>query len=134
MEAKGYILRVATKEWVEQVFSMAIYYTNLRRKWKSEQTILFIHRTNAGDAVVGYGIIESVYSKEELSDEERINCEKQRWNQAIGFKYVVRFEKPLLVKETFLKASKFRGRYAHGLPLSRDQLSSLMSQAELLQR
>ena len=104
VEADGYILRIATKQWVEQVFNLAIYYTSARRKWKSGQTILFVHKTNKGDAVVGYGEIGDIYSVDELSGEERRECEKYGWKKAIEFKYVKKFENPLLIKETCLKA------------------------------
>ena len=69
-KAEGYILRIATNEWVEQVFDLAIYYTGFRRKWRSGQTIMFVHKTDVGDAVVGYGVIENVYETNELSEEE----------------------------------------------------------------
>jgi len=132
-EADGYILRIASKQWVEQVFNMAAYYTSLPRKWKKGQTILFMHKTNNGDAIIGYGIIETVYDKNELSDEEKSECEKYGWKKAIEFSYVIRFEKPLLVKETFLKNTKLRGRYFHGLKLNKQQLQIIITQAEQLQ-
>jgi hypothetical protein len=128
VEIAGYILRIRSDYWVDHVFNMAIYYTNLRRKWKPNQTIIFIHRTSVGDAIVGYGIIENVCEQDELSEEERLGSEE--WKEAIVFKYVVRFEKPLLVKETFLKEPKFRGRYVHGLALGKGKLDSILKQAE----
>jgi hypothetical protein len=130
VEIAGYVLRIMSDYWVDHVFNMAIYYTNLRRRWKPDQTIVFIHRTNAGDAIVGYGVIENVCEQDELSEEERLGSEE--WKEAIVFKYVVRFEKPLPVKETFLKEPKFRGRYVHGLPLSKEQLDSILKLAESL--
>ena len=129
-EAAGYILRIATKQWVDQVFEMAIYYTNIRRKWKTEQTILFIHKTKIGDAIVGYGVIENVYEKDELPEEEKRQCERGGWNRAIEFRYVKQFDTSLLIKETFLKGSKLRGRYFHGLKLTKEQLDNLMAKAE----
>ena len=128
MEIAGYILRIMSDYWVDHVFNMAIYYTNLRRRWKPNQTIIFIHKTNVGDAIVGYGIIENVCEQDELSEEERLGSEE--WKEAIVFKYVVRFEKPLLVKKTFLKEPKFRGRYVHGLALGKGKLDSILKQAE----
>jgi hypothetical protein len=130
VEADGYILRIATKQWVEQVFNLAIYYTSARRKWKSGQTILFVHKTNKGDAVVGYGEIGDIYSADELSGEERRECEKYGWKKAIEFKYVKEFEKPLPIKETLLKDLKLRGKYFHGLSLKKEQLNSIISKAE----
>jgi len=43
--ADGYILRIATEKWVDQVFNLAIYYTGARRKWKAGQTIVFMQIT-----------------------------------------------------------------------------------------
>jgi hypothetical protein len=130
VEAEGYILRIATKQWVEQVFNMAIYYTSARRKWKPGQTILFVHKTSKGDAVVGYGEIGNLYSIDELSEEEKLECKKHGWKKAIEFTYVKEFENPLLIKETFLKDLKIRGKYFHGLPLKREQITSIIEQAE----
>jgi predicted transcriptional regulator len=130
-EAEGYILRIASEEWVRQVFDMAIYYTSLSRKWKEGQTILFVSKTSVGDMVIGYGVIQGVISTDELSEEERRKCEEHDWKRAIEFTYVKRFEKPLPLKKTFLKDSKFRGRYLHGLVISKEQLDSIISQAEI---
>jgi hypothetical protein len=113
---------------------MAIYYTSINRKWRTGQTILFIHRADSGDAIVGYGLVESAYERDELSEEERHECERHGWKRAIAFKYVVEFEKPLQVKGTFLGERRFRGRYCHGIRLSNEQLGLIMTQAEALQR
>ncbi|MGQ9529840.1 MAG: hypothetical protein ACUVQX_00220 [Candidatus Bathycorpusculaceae bacterium] len=131
-EADGYILRIATKDWVERVFDMAIYYTGFRRKWKAGQIILFVHKTALGDAFVGYGEIGNVLKADELSEEERLECEKWGWLKAIEFKYIIRFAKPLPIKETFLKDLKIRGRALHGFPLNKEQLNAIVSFAEKL--
>ena len=132
-EAEGCVLRIASKEWVDQVFSIAVYYTSLRRKWKQGQTIVFLSKTDVGDAVVGYGVVQSVYEKDELSEAEKNQCELHGWREAIEFSYVVRFDKPLLVKETFFRNTKLRGRCFHGYALSREQLKAIIAQAEKLQ-
>jgi len=129
----GYILRIATKEWVDQVFNLAIYYTSSRRNWKTGQRIIFVHKTKIGDAFVGYGEIGNIYASDELSEEERRECEKRRWKKAIEFKYVIRFDKPLPIKETFLKSSKLRGRSLQGFPLNKEQSNLIISQAEHFQ-
>jgi hypothetical protein len=133
-ETAGYILRIATKQWLAQVFERAVYYTGFRRKWIPGKTILFVHRINIGDAIVGYGEIEDAYEIDDLSDMEKRECEKHGWKKAITFKYIMPFEKPLLIKETFLRERKYRGRYMHGLQLGKEQLSMLVSQAERIQR
>jgi hypothetical protein len=126
---EGYILRIVGEELVDHVFDMAIYYTNLNRKWSSGQVILFVHKLEFGDAFIGYGVIERILEKDELCDQERIECERGGWKMAIEFKYVRKLERPLLVKETFLKDSKLRGRFFHGLQLDRVQVESLLKQA-----
>jgi len=130
VEVAGYILRIATKQWVEQVFDLAIYYTSISRRWNPGQTILFLHKTTVGDAFVGYGIIKRLYEKDELSEEDKRECDRYGWRKAIEFTYVVQFEKPLSIRETFLKGSKLRGRYLHGLKLTSEQLGLIISQAE----
>jgi hypothetical protein len=91
---------------------------------------LFLAKTEFGDAFVGYGVIENIYTKEELSEEERIKCEAWGLRKALEFKYVVRFNKPLALRETFLKGSRLHGKYFHGLPLKAEQLKVLINQAE----
>jgi len=132
-EADGYILRIATKEWTDKVFDSAIYYTSFRRKWRVGQTIIFIHKTDIGDAFVGYGMIGNVYDKNELSEEEQRECEKWGWRKALEFKYIIKFDKPLAIKETFLKNLKLSGRYLHGLSLKKEELSAILTQAERLE-
>jgi hypothetical protein len=131
--AAGCILRIASEEWVDQVFSTATYYTGIRRKWQAGQTIVFVHKTGFGDAVVGYGIVEKVRKSDEFSEEERSECDKWRWKEAIEFKYVIRYEKPLRTKDSILGNFKIWGRTLHGFPLSKEQLEAIISQAEQLQ-
>jgi len=129
-EIAGYILRIATKKWVDQVFDSAIYYTSINRKWTRGQTILFVHKADEGDAVVGYGLIENVYSADQLSDEEKRRCEKEGWNRALEFRYVKQLEKPLLLRDTFLRDSKLRGRLLHGLSVTRVQMAATVELAD----
>jgi len=128
-QVEGYILRIVGEEFAEHVFDLAIYYTNLKRKWSLGQVILFVHKSELGDAFVGYGVIARILEKHELCDQERVECEHGGWKMAIEFKYVRRLERPLLVKETFLKDSKLRGRLLHGLKLDRVQVESVLKQA-----
>lgn len=126
---EGYILRIVGQELADHVFDVAIYYTNLNRKWSAGQIILFIHKLGLGDAFIGYGVIERILKKDELCDHERVECERGGWKMAIEFKYVRKLERPLLVKETFLKDSKLRGRFFHGLQLDRVQVENILKQA-----
>lgn len=128
--ALGYILRIANDMWVNRVFDMAIYYTNVRRSWKSGQAILFLHKGQVGDAFVGYGIIARACGKTDLNEEERCDCEEGGWETALEFQYVKRFGTPIPVKETFLKDSKLRGRYFHGLSFDRRQFEMIIAAHE----
>jgi len=126
---EGYILRIVGQEFADHVFDMAIYYTNLSRKWSSGQVILFVHKSELGDAFIGYGVIEGVLKKDELCDQERVACERGGWKMAIEFKYVRKLERPLLIKETSFKNSKLRGRFFHGLQLDGAQVENLLRKA-----
>ena len=113
----GYVLRIARKEWLEQVFDLTRYYTGLTRSWRSGTPILFVYHTEHGDAFMGYGIIKEMLELNALSYEERRMCAKWKWKLAIDFDYVLRFSKPLLVKDTVLGKTKMRGKFLHGLRL-----------------
>jgi len=127
-EFEGFILRIASKEWVDQVFGTAIYFTNLRKKWKRGQTILFVHKTSLGDALVGYGVIDKVWEKDALPEHDKSACERGGWKRALEFQYVKQFDAPLPIKETFLKGSKLRGRYFQGLKLNKNQVREVLAQ------
>ena len=133
MSSVGYTVRIATRQWVDQVFNRVTYYTSIRRKWQAGDTLLFVHKTITGDAIVGYGIIDNVCDAGKLPDAERSECEKFGWGTALILKYVVRFDRPLPTKQTFLREARFRGRCCHGLRLDKEQLATIISQAELLQ-
>jgi hypothetical protein len=113
----GYILRIARKDWLKQVFELTRYYTGLARKWQHGLTILFVYRTSEGDAFVGYGVIKEVLSFDELSESEQEICKEHGWKYVLDFAYVVKFNQPVLVKETSLAESKLRGKFLHGVRL-----------------
>jgi hypothetical protein len=50
---------------------------------------------------------------------------------AIEFKYVRKLERPLLVKETFLKDSRLPRRFFHGLQLDEVQVENILKQADI---
>jgi hypothetical protein len=127
-DVAGYVLRVMSDFWVDHVFDMAIYYTNLQRRWQAGQTIIFAHKTESGDSLVGYGVIESARQQGELAEEDKVKPEK--WKMALVFRYVLRFQKPLSIKKTFLKEPRFRGRYIHGLCVNKEQIDSILKCAE----
>jgi len=131
MSDNGYVLRIASAQWVTQVFETTIYYTNMQRRWIEGQTVLFLYKTNAGDAFVGYGKIRKTWRREDLVGQDKSLCEKGGWKTAIEFTYVKQFDQPLLIKNTPLKASKLKGRYFHGLKLNKNQIEAILIGTEL---
>jgi len=126
----GYILRIARDEWVKQVFGLKKYYVGVRGRWEPGLTIFFARKAEKGDSFLGYGLIESVQELEELSEEERRECEKWGWKHALNFKDVVKFEPPLPIKETLLKDTGLWGNRLHGYRLTSEQVRSILSKAE----
>jgi hypothetical protein len=43
---------------------------------------------------------------------------------------VKRFDKPLAIKDTFLKGSRLRGRYFQGLKLDKNQVEAILARSE----
>ena len=127
LKQTGSILRIATRELVDSVFDRAIYYTKMKRSWNQGHVIVFVSKTQEGDAFVGYGIVHAVSSKDDLCAEEQDECRRGGWEYAIEFKYVKRFVKPLLTKHTFFKDTNVRGRCFHGFRLSSEQVKMLLS-------
>ena len=126
----GYILRISRDEWVKQVFDLKKYYVGVRGRWEPGLTIFFARKAERGDSFLGYGLIESVQELEELSDEERNECEKWGWKHALNFKILVKFEPPLPIKETLIKDTGLWGSRLHGYRLTSEQVRSILSKAE----
>ncbi|MBE0511627.1 hypothetical protein IBX38_01085 [Candidatus Bathyarchaeota archaeon] len=126
----GYILRISRDEWVKQVFDLKKYYVGVRRRWEPGLTIFFARKAEKGDSFLGFGLIENVQGLEELSEEERSECEKWGWKHALNFKNVLKFEPPLPIKETLIKEVGLRGSRLHGYRLTSEQVRSILSKAE----
>jgi hypothetical protein len=126
----GYILRITRDEWVKQVFDLKKYYVGVRGRWEPGLTIFFARKAEKGDSFLGFGLIENVQGLEELSVEERSECEKWGWKHALNFKNVVKFEPPLPIKETLIKEVGLRGSRLHGYRLTSEQVRSILSKAE----
>jgi len=45
----GYILRLSTEDWRDQVYELKKYYSGVMRGWKRETPILLAMKTDAGD-------------------------------------------------------------------------------------
>ena len=73
-ENHGYILRISSDDWVDQVYELKKYYSGVMRSWKRETPILFAKKTDIGDSFIGYGIVEKAEFLWELTPEEEAYC------------------------------------------------------------
>ena len=70
----GYILRISTDDWLDQVYELKKYYSGVMRGWKRNTSILLAKKTEVGDSFIGYGVIGKVELLWELSPEEEAYC------------------------------------------------------------
>ena len=50
-ENHGYILRISSDDWVDQVYELKKYYSGVMRSWKRETPILFAKKTDVARAL-----------------------------------------------------------------------------------
>lgn len=132
-EVGGYILRISRDDWVRQVFEKRKYYPGIMRRWSRGTTILLARKTEKGDSFIGYGIIGRIDMPWELPEEELEYIRSHGWKCVLVFKNLMRFEKPLPLKETFLRDDRRKGKFLHGVPLTVEQVDSILEAAEDLQ-
>ena len=126
---QNYILRIAKDEWERQVFALKAYYAGVRRDWEKNSTIFLVKRTQSGDAFVGYGIVRSVTLLEDMDDKEKEMCVNNNWNRKLSFVKLVRFEPPVLVKNTIVSKWGQKGALLHGAPISEPDMESITKMA-----
>ena len=129
-ENPGYILRVSTDDWVEQIFEIKKYYSGIMRNWKRGTPILLTRKTEAGDSFLGYGITEKVEMLWEMTQEEEYYCRENNWRCALTLKPLIRFKKPYPIKETFLADDPRKGIFLHGAQLVEGKVDEILEQAE----
>lgn len=130
LQPKNFILRITREEWLKRVFRLKKYYPGVPRRWGKGDIIFFARKSDFGDSLIGYGIVEGFVKKDDLSDKERLECEIMNWKGAIVFRELYRFEPPIPIKETFLANQKAKGKYLHGLQLTVEQAAEILEIAE----
>ena len=85
-ENPGYILRVSTDDWVEQIFEIKKYYSGIMRNWKRGTPILLAKKTDVGDSFLGYGITDKVEMLWEMTPEEENYCRENNWRCTLTLK------------------------------------------------
>jgi hypothetical protein len=129
----GYILRISTDSWRDQVFELKKYYSGVMRGWKRDTQILLAKKTEVGDSFIGYGVVGKVEMLWELSPEEEAYCRENNWRCALTFKALNGFERPYPIKESILAEDPRKGSFLHGARLTEDQVDEILDAAEAIQ-
>jgi len=129
-DRQGYLLRILTDEWVQQVKTLKKYYSGVLRRWEIGTPILFLKKTSEGDSIIGYGITSKVEMLWEMTPEEEDYCKENGWRCALSFQPLVWFPNPIPLRNTFLAQDKRKGSFLHGALLSEAQVDELLDLAE----
>jgi hypothetical protein len=124
----GCILRITKEEWLQQVFDLRMYYTGLRAvRWKPDMAILFARKSNEGDSFIGYGIVQTVKKLDELTENEKLECQKFGWRWRLDFSKMWKFEPALPLKNTPLADIAKKGKFLHGHHLTEAEIAAILS-------
>jgi hypothetical protein len=129
----GYVLRISSDEWRDQVFELKKYYSGIMRNWKRGTTILLVKKCDEGDSFLGYGVVERVEMLWEMRPEEEQYCKENNWKCAISFEPLITFMKPYPIKLSILSDDKRKGMYLHGIKIHEGNVNSILEAAEQYQ-
>jgi hypothetical protein len=132
-QANGYILRISNETLVNQVFSLGKYYSGIQRNFIRGTPLLFAAKTDDGDSLVGYGVVDKIEYLWEMTPAEEEYAKEHNWKIALTLRGATRFGSPLLIKNSLLKDDKRKGAYLHGAKLSEETIDALLEQAEEIQ-
>ena len=128
--SNNFILRITREEWFNQVFSIKKYFPGIGRRWEPGGTILLVRKAEKGDSFVGYGVLEEFVNRDLLTEEQRKECETMGWKGVLVFNKLYKFEPPLRIKDTVIRASKAKGKCFHGYPLTQEQVNLILRTAK----
>jgi hypothetical protein len=129
----GYVLRISHEDLVNQVFNLEQYYSGIQRNFIRGTPLLFAAKSEGGDSLVGYGVVDKVEYLWEMTPEEETYAREHNWKIALTLRGATRFKNPLLIKNSLLKDDKRKGAYLHGAKLSEETIDGLLEQAEEIQ-
>jgi hypothetical protein len=132
-ENYGYILRISTDEWADQVYELKKYYSGVMRGWRRDTPILLAKKTDVGDSFIGYGVVGKIELLWELPPEEEAYCRENNWKCALTFKALNRFEKPYPIRESLLAEDARKGSFLHGARLKEDEVDAILDAAKIYQ-
>lgn len=122
-------LRIIREDWANRVFESRTYYTSLRRKWDKGLECFLLMKTETGDSVVGYGILEDYKTKEEWLKTGGENFTEHTWKTVLIFGKIVKIQNPISVKELQLD-QRLKGKFLHGLKVDQFLVDKILSLSE----
>ncbi len=122
----NYILRIAKDEWTRLVFSKKAYYTAMRRNWEANSKIVFVKKMKEGDSLIGYGVLDDAIAIDDMSYKEKNLCLDNGWIKKLTFSKMIRFEPPILIKDTEIAEWPQKGALLHGAPITDEQLEEVI--------
>ena len=90
-----------------------------------------VKNTESGDAFIGYALIRKIIDLEGMNDKEKDMCIDNNWNKKLSFGKLVRFEPPVLVKDTVVAKWGQKGALLHGAPVSETDIESIIRTAKV---
>ena len=129
----GYVLRISHEDLVNQVFSLGKYYSGIQRNFIRGTPLLFAAKSEGGDSLVGYGVIDNVENLWEMLPADEDYVKEHGWKVGLTIREATRFKSPLLIKNSLLKDDKRKGAFLHGAKFSEETISALLDQAEEIQ-
>ena len=127
----GYCVRIKTEKSLKQTLDTGRYYTGLRRNWHRETKILFLMKTEKGDAIIGYGAPWGIdFEFQPVNALEGNYYDENNFYCCIVFRSIIKFTDPLLIKESALNTDKRKGMLWHGAKLHWEMVDALLDQAE----
>ena len=88
--------------------------------------VFFLKKTEVGDSVIGFGVVERTVTFHELTPAEREPCMEHRWDRYIIFKRLTRLSRPVPLKELPVDFGKARRRYLHGRKVEEEELTKVL--------
>ena len=129
----GYVLRISHEDLVDQVFNLGKYYAGIQRNFIRGTPLLFAAKSESGDSIVGYGVVDKIESLWEMTPGDEIYAKEHGWKVGLSLRGATKFKTPLLIKNSLLKEDKRRGAFLHGAKFSKDTIDGLLEQAEAAQ-
>ncbi len=129
----GYVLRIAHEDLVNQVFSLGKYYSGVQRNFIRGTPLLFAAKSEGGDSIVGYGVIDKIEHLWEMTPADEVYAKEHGWKLGLTLRGATRLGTPLLIKNSLLKDDKRKGAFLHGAKLSEETINTLLEQVEEIQ-